>query len=145
MFFPVFLYIPKRYGQSRVDACPFCGKQAVAENDQGIPVCAAHKNDTLPELKCSCGDWLDLRNGKFSPFFSCMKCGNISLRKALEINSENISSNNRSNHRNNNDNNKEGSNKYGESKDSDTNENSKSSTKHKPREIIVRSDELDFL
>ncbi len=78
--------LPKKYGQSKVDSCPFCGKMATAHNKEGIPVCPQHKDNKVPEMKCACGDWLDLRSGKFGPFFSCMNCGNISFRKALDMN-----------------------------------------------------------
>lgn len=78
--------IPKRYGQSRIDNCPFCQKQAVTENVQGVPVCSSHKRDTLQDMKCLCGDWLDVRKGKHGAYFNCIKCGNINFRKGLEMN-----------------------------------------------------------
>ena len=80
------MYIPKRYGQSRIDRCPFCDKQATAKNKQGIPVCAVHKNSIMNEMKCACGEYLELKNGKYGIFFNCMKCGNMNLMKVLEIN-----------------------------------------------------------
>jgi len=76
----------KVYGQTRVDECPFCGKQAVSKNSQGVPVCVKHKDRELLDLKCVCGGWLDLRDGKFGPYFFCMSCGNVSFRKAIEMN-----------------------------------------------------------
>jgi len=78
--------IPKRYGQSRVDSCPFCGNRGITSNSQGIPVCLEHKKTLLPDRKCLCGEWLDLKKGKFGPFFTCMKCGCISFNKGLEMN-----------------------------------------------------------
>ena len=80
------MYIPKRYGQSRVESCPFCGKQGIQENKQGVAVCIEHKQSTFDDFKCVCGDYLDLKKGKYGVFFSCMKCGTMNLRKALEIN-----------------------------------------------------------
>jgi|SRR3989338_4750388 len=80
------MYIPKRYGQSKMETCPFCGKQASQQNEQGVVVCVQHRNTDLPDMKCLCGSYLDLRNGKYGAFFSCMKCGNINMKKALEIN-----------------------------------------------------------
>ncbi len=80
------MYIPKRYGQSKIDSCPFCGKQATTQNKQGVPVCQAHKNREIQDMKCLCGGWLDLMNGKFGPYFNCMKCGNINFKRALEMN-----------------------------------------------------------
>lgn len=85
-FSNISMYIPKRYGESKVDNCPFCGQRAIAVSTQGIPVCLKHKGALLGEMKCACGDYLDLLKGKFGPFFNCMKCGNINLKKALELN-----------------------------------------------------------
>jgi hypothetical protein len=80
------MHLPKRYGESKLEGCPFCGKQALAMNEQGLPVCVAHKRVNMPELKCLCGEFLMMQKGKFGVFFSCMNCGTVSLRKALEIN-----------------------------------------------------------
>jgi len=80
--------IPKRYGSYRVDKCPFCGKQATTSNKQGVPTCIKHKDNELLDLKCACGDWLDLMDGKYGPYFKCMKCGNVSFSRALEINAD---------------------------------------------------------
>jgi hypothetical protein len=79
------MYIPKKYGQSKVDACPFCQKQAVTKNKQGLNVCIAHKDSALPDVKCVCGSYLELKTGKFGPYFNCINCGNINLNKGLEI------------------------------------------------------------
>jgi len=78
--------LPKRYGQSKLEKCPFCGKTATAENDQGVSTCLEHKQEKLPDMKCACGDYLDIRKGKFGAFFTCMQCGAISMKKALEMN-----------------------------------------------------------
>lgn len=83
------MYIPKRYGQSKADNCPFCGKRAITENSQGLPVCKEHKQNNL-ELKCFCGSWLDIRKGKWGPFCTCIKCGVLSFSKAMAINEEKI-------------------------------------------------------
>ena len=80
------MYIPKKYGQSRVDKCPFCQKQATAMNMQKIPVCPSHKNEMLDNLRCACGSPLETLHGKFGVFFSCMKCGNMNMKKVLEFN-----------------------------------------------------------
>ena len=80
------MYIPKRYGQSKIDTCPFCEKQAITQNSQKVPVCLSHAKTDLPPMKCMCGETLDVLHGKYGVFFSCMKHGNINLRKALEIN-----------------------------------------------------------
>ena|SRR3989338_1563027 len=80
------MHIPKKYGQSKVDLCPFCKKQATAKNKQSLPVCQNHKKEILDGMKCICGSTLDMLNGKFGIFFSCMKCGSMNLKKVLEFN-----------------------------------------------------------
>ena len=80
------MFIPKRYGQSKVDKCPFCDKSATAMNAQKVPVCGSHRQESLDGLRCACGSSLEMLYGKFGVFFSCMKCGNMNLRKVLEIN-----------------------------------------------------------
>ncbi len=79
-------YRRKEYGKSKIDSCPFCGKRATAVNSQGVPVCQKHKYSELKDLKCVCGEWLDLKTGKFGPYFHCMNCGNINFRKGLDMN-----------------------------------------------------------
>ena len=78
--------IPKVYGQSKQTNCPFCEKLALTQNSQKIPVCIDHKTRELSDLKCICGEWLDLKDGKFGPFFTCFSCGAINFNKALEMN-----------------------------------------------------------
>ena len=80
------MYIQKKYGESRFDGCPFCGQQAITKNSQKIPVCLKHKNSEILDLKCLCGDWLDIREGKYGPYWQCMKCGNINFKRGLEMN-----------------------------------------------------------
>jgi len=80
------MYIPKKYGQSKVDKCPFCSQQATTYNSQKVPTCPKHKDSALGGMKCACGSWLEMKSGKFGIFFTCLKCGNMSLRKVLEIN-----------------------------------------------------------
>lgn len=88
------MHIPKKYGQSKVDNCPFCGKQATAKNMQDVPVCQSHKDEALDGLKCVCGSTLEMMHGKFGVFFSCIECGSMNLRKALEVNEIKPKSNN---------------------------------------------------
>lgn len=78
--------IPKRYGEYKIDKCPFCGKQATTRNKQKIPVCPAHKDHELQGLKCSCGSWLDVKVGRYGPYFVCINCGNINFKKGMEMN-----------------------------------------------------------
>ena len=81
------MHIPKKYGQSKIDKCPFCQKQATSMNKQNVPVCSAHKEEKLDDLRCVCGSALETLHGKFGVFFSCMKCGNMNMKKVLEFNS----------------------------------------------------------
>ncbi|MBN2142254.1 hypothetical protein JW711_02900 [Candidatus Woesearchaeota archaeon] len=78
--------LPKRYGESKIDKCPFCGRLATTTNSMNVPVCREHKNETLDEMKCACGKVLELKNGKFGPFYNCIDCGNLSMVKVLEFN-----------------------------------------------------------
>jgi hypothetical protein len=98
----------KVYGQSRIEKCPFCGAQALSTTKQGVPCCKDH-TDRMLELKCVCGEWLEMKKSKWGPFFVCVNCGTVSFRKAMEMN-----------------------------------EGSFQKEKPKPREMTVRSDELDF-
>lgn len=109
------MYIPKKYGESRVDNCPFCGKISTIKNSQGVLVCRSHKNSKLNNLKCVCGGWLDLNQGKWGPYFHCINCGNKNFKKGLEMNPQ------------------------------ATANQPKSDEKQAPKEITVRSDQLDFL
>ncbi len=76
----------KVYGKSKESICPFCGSIATTKNQQGIPTCRLHNKEELNDLKCSCGEWLDLKIGKYGPFFTCLNCGIISYDKALDMN-----------------------------------------------------------
>ena len=80
------MFIPKKYGQSKVDRCPFCGKQATSMNSQDVPVCSGHKEEVLDDLKCVCGSTLEMLHGKFGAFFKCISCGSMNLKKVLEFN-----------------------------------------------------------
>ena len=88
------MYIPKKYGHSKIDKCPFCDKHAIVMNSQNVPVCSAHKEELLDDLKCVCGSTLDMMHGKYGIFFSCIKCGNMNLKKVLEFNTIKPKSNN---------------------------------------------------
>jgi hypothetical protein len=80
------MHIPKRYGESKLETCPFCGRQAIIKNPQGVPVCTDHRNKNMPDFKCVCGSYLLMQEGKFGVYFNCMKCGNMNLKKVLDIN-----------------------------------------------------------
>jgi hypothetical protein len=74
----------KVYGESRTDTCPFCDKPAYSKNEQKIPVCKDHTK-SLMEVKCVCGEYLEPKEGKYGSFFTCINCGTITKRKALEM------------------------------------------------------------
>ncbi len=80
------MFIPKKYGQSKIDKCPFCQKHATSMNKQNVPVCPSHKGEVLDNLKCVCSNTLEIMNGKFGIFFSCTRCGSMNLRRVLEFN-----------------------------------------------------------
>jgi hypothetical protein len=68
-----------------LENCPFCGRQAIVMNPQGVAVCTTHREAYL-DLKCICGQPLDVMKGKYGMYGNCLRCGNISLKKALDIN-----------------------------------------------------------
>jgi hypothetical protein len=120
--------IPKKYGESAKQDCPFCGDFAIAANEQGVPTCLKHKETLIENFKCICGDWLDLLKGKFGPYFRCMRCGNVNFKRALEINQQCL---------------------YKREKTSTppagvTRQAPELPTPIKKKEIVIRSDELDF-
>jgi len=86
MDFPDKMRIPKHYGAYRREECSFCGKPSLTVNSQGVPVCLEHKHKLLDNLKCICGGWLELRSGKWGPYFYCLNCGNINFKRGLELN-----------------------------------------------------------
>ncbi len=79
------MYIPKKYGCSQSKSCPFCNRNATSKNEQKIPVCEKHRATKFPDVRCSCKSFLDLRDGKWGPYFVCMKCGNKNLQNVLEL------------------------------------------------------------
>ncbi|MDP7180154.1 MAG: hypothetical protein QF824_02710 [Candidatus Woesearchaeota archaeon] len=134
--------IPKRYGQSRIDNCPFCEKVSTTKNKQGVPVCQNHKENVLKDLKCVCGEWLDLLEGKWGPYFKCINCGNINFNKGLELNPQ-IKDEESSDE---DDDSNETPTTDETSTERETTNSSQKQTQyeHKPTETTVRSDELDF-
>jgi predicted RNA-binding Zn-ribbon protein involved in translation (DUF1610 family) len=71
----------KIYGQSRDDKCVFCSIQASVKNSQGFPTCISHKNKVMDDKKCTCGEWMDIKQSKWGAFFLCPNCGPRSLSK----------------------------------------------------------------
>lgn len=80
------MFIPKRYGESKIEECPFCNRQSTTTNSQDIPVCMKHKDSLMNEMKCICGEYLETLRGKWGLYFRCPKCGNVNKRKVFEIN-----------------------------------------------------------
>ncbi len=129
------MYRRKQYGQSKIDKCPFCGKQATAKSSQGVPVCLAHKDSSIDNMKCVCGGWLDIKSGKWGPYFHCMNCGNINFRKGLEMNPDFAKNESGKESK------EKPSQKIEKNKPKPTNKKDKNTKK----ETVVTSDELDFL
>ncbi|SRR3989344_1555349 len=125
--------IPKRYGQSKSNKCPFCGVEATFQNAQGIPVCRRHRDFSLDDLRCVCGESLEPMTGKFGPYFHCMNCGNINFRKGIEFNEGRINRKKEPELK------MKNPRKFEEVKSKIKKDNDG------PREITVTSDELDFM
>lgn len=75
----------KVYGQSQNTKCVFCEKLATKKNKQGFTTCIDHVNEIMPDKKCICGEWLDIKESKWGAFYVCPNCGPISLTKANEM------------------------------------------------------------
>ncbi len=78
----------KVYGAYREETCIFCGERAICMNRQDLPTCVKHKHDEvdMDKIKCSCGEYLDIKQGKYGSFFLCISCGPMSIAKIKEIN-----------------------------------------------------------
>ncbi len=77
--------IPKKYGESQILKCPFCEKRALVKNKQGVPVCAGHARQEVHEMLCACKSVLELKKGKWGPYYHCHKCGNQNFKRVLEM------------------------------------------------------------
>lgn len=75
----------KIYGQSQNTSCIFCGAIATATNGQGLPACIKHTTQELEDIRCTCGEWLDIKQSKWGAFFTCVNCGAVSLQKGLSM------------------------------------------------------------
>jgi hypothetical protein len=75
----------KVYGNYKTTTCPFCSRVATQKNSQGLDVCHLHTKSVQEEIKCTCGSWLEVRSGKFGPYYNCINCGNMNYNKAMEI------------------------------------------------------------
>lgn len=78
----------KQYGSYKTDICIVCGAQAFKTNAQGLPTCKRHMETDMPNLRCLCGDPVEIRTGKYGAYAFCMRCGNKNLKKILEMNPE---------------------------------------------------------
>ncbi len=79
----------KQYGKSQQLVCTFCNTTTTLLNEQNYPVCRKHIHNQSPNWNCSCGEPLYPEKGKYGLFFVCISCGNMTLRKAKEINTFN--------------------------------------------------------
>ena len=75
--------IPKAYGEYKTTLCPFCGKDAHFSNKVKLHVCKDHKLTEYPALKCLCGDWVDVKVGRFGKYFGCTSEDCKNTRKLL--------------------------------------------------------------
>lgn len=80
------MFRKKVYGEYKEEKCPFCSKMATAKNRQGVPVCLAHKDELLENMRCICGELLDIRDGKYGIYFQCLNCGPQSPSKIFSLN-----------------------------------------------------------
>jgi hypothetical protein len=78
------MFRKKIYGQSKEEACIFCGKTAICKNSQGLSTCCIHSKNILEGKKCACGEVMQVKESKWGAFFLCKNCGPISLKKAKE-------------------------------------------------------------
>ena len=69
-----------------VEKCPFCYKNALTQNPQGIPVCNNHKNKKILDIECVCGEPLKIKKAKSKTYLNCINCGNISIEKIISLN-----------------------------------------------------------
>jgi len=51
-----------------------------------VTVCRGHKNAVLNDMRCICGEYLDIKKGKYGYFFLCMNCGPQNAKKVFSIN-----------------------------------------------------------
>lgn len=74
----------KKYGQSKINQCPFCERQATKKNEEGVDVCHKHVDSSLGDLRCVCKALLELRQGQYGAYFHCTNCGNMNMDKGLK-------------------------------------------------------------
>ncbi len=84
------MYIPKKYCSYQKNVCVFCGKTSTVTNAQGLLTCIADQRKTLEEKKCACGEMLELKQGKYGPFFLCRSCGPMSLKKSMDSDTQGL-------------------------------------------------------
>ena len=77
----------KVYGQSKVETCMFCDKNATLVNSQGVPACLKHKEKILEDKRCICGEWMSVKSSKWGAFYLCPSCGPKSFSKADSMDS----------------------------------------------------------
>lgn len=72
---------------TKMTPCAFCGNEATRRNKQGLATCFRHKNLNMDNLRCLCGETANIAVGKFGAYTKCLNCGNVPLKKILEVNS----------------------------------------------------------
>lgn len=76
--------INKRY--TKMTLCAFCGNEATTRNKQKIATCTRHRNEIKEALRCLCGEPVTILSGKFGSYAKCAVCGNVSLKKIMDLN-----------------------------------------------------------
>lgn len=115
----------------KTDNCPFCGKISITQNAQGVPVCQAHKERNLENIKCACGEYLEVLSGKWGPYFRCLNCGNINFKKVMAMNPQNSTT--------------LSSNPSTKSQSSFSSNSQQNTHKRAPKEIWITSDQVDII
>jgi hypothetical protein len=71
---------------TKMTPCAFCGNEATCRNQQGLATCMRHRKFNMDNLRCLCGEPANISIGKFGAYAKCANCGNVTLKKILEVN-----------------------------------------------------------
>lgn len=57
---------------TKMAKCVFCGENATRKNEEGQPVCKAHKNREPKSVACpECGMPMKIKEGRYGFFWGC--------------------------------------------------------------------------
>jgi len=91
-------------------------------------VCEGHRNEKVSALRCACGRDVEIIVGKWGPYGKCERCGNVSWSKLTNLNDVSVSTVPSES---------PPAQPYTKQRHADV--------PTQPREITIRSDEVDFL